>query len=705
MQSFLPNPYIPDRPARDPEKFFGRDESLSWIAARLQPHALVVIHGPPRIGISSLLLQACQALSDTHQSTYILLDTQSPYAAMQQVARVVSTAVGLPQTDSPQTLREALDDSIHDRQCKPVLVALDGLAGWELRAKTDLINSLALLSSANAQIRFLLGWGILEDTSITREMPLRLIGLTDNLAPIAQLRLGPLTRVQASQLITETAGSLLKYDFNAVERIVQAANGRPYALQLLGFACYERRALMGRVGARDVEQAIDDAIARESYWMNEQWESFTRAEQLLLAAAATVRGEHGLFSINKLTQELFSHHIELSADEAREALAHLEQLDIFEPAGVQSFRFSFGLLRDWAVQFANLQALTGERPRSVLLDAVALTPRRRARLMRILGWSFLIVFVAFIAMGGPSLAGIGVSAPPPLTSTPTAQLTPTRVLSALATPTPKIVIAYMNRKTDKDKWRIYVAGQDGTNPTPLTSGLSDDQWPSWSPDGSKIVFTSNRDGHWEIYVMNADGSDQLRLTRSPANNWSPSWSPDGKKILFSSFRDRNWEIYVMNSDGSNPTRLTDDPAADDMPVWSPDGRVIAFVSKRSGNNELYLMNPDGSAVTRLTQTTANNFAPAWSPDGRNLAFESNRDGNWEIYVMNGDGTAVKNLTNAPAADQAPAWSPDGQLIAFQSNREGASDIWVMKADGSDARNWTHGAGISQSPAWRPQPKK
>jgi hypothetical protein len=133
----------------------------------------------------------------------------------------------------------------------------------------------------------------------------------------------------------------------------------------------------------------------------------------------------------------------------------------------------------------------------------------------------------------------------------------------------------------------------------------------WSPDGSQIVFVSNRDGNFEIYVMDADGTNQTRLTNDAASDDRATWSPDGSQIAFESNRDGNFEIYVMDADGTNQARLTNDPAADSAAAWSPDGSQIAFRSTRDGNNEIYLMNADGSNQINLTIDPAVDEAPAW----------------------------------------------------------------------------------------------
>src|SRR5437868_3727851 len=125
--------------------------------------------------------------------------------------------------------------------------------------------------------------------------------------------------------------------------------------------------------------------------------------------------------------------------------------------------------------------------------------------------------------------------------------------------------------------------------------------------GSKIVFSSNRDGQTQIYLMNSDGSGQVRLTNSGANDDSPRWSPNGTKILFQSDRDNPAtgynDIYVMNSDGSGQARLTTDPNDDSSAAWSPDGSRIVFQSIRNGLfYQVYVMNSDGTGQLNLSNS-------------------------------------------------------------------------------------------------------
>ena len=211
-----------------------------------------------------------------------------------------------------------------------------------------------------------------------------------------------------------------------------------------------------------------------------------------------------------------------------------------------------------------------------------------------------------------------------------------------------------------DDWEIYVINVDGTGLTNLTNDPAFDGWrPAWSPDGQQIAFFSTRDDplNDEVYVMNADGSNVRRLTNDPADDANMTWSPDGTRIAWETNRAGDYDIWIMNADGTDPQPLTVDPADDDWPAWSPDGTRIAFDTFRDGDREIYVINVDGSGITNLTNDPGFDSSAAWSQDGSQIAFISDRDGSLDIWVMGADGSNPVNLTSDGFASFFPSWSP------------------------------------------------
>jgi TolB protein len=277
----------------------------------------------------------------------------------------------------------------------------------------------------------------------------------------------------------------------------------------------------------------------------------------------------------------------------------------------------------------------------------------------------------------------------------------------------------MGRDIDQS-WRVYVMDADGSNVTTLSPEGLDDTAPTWSPDGKKIAFVSQRDGNREIYVMDAgcvdlpEGCAQnaVNITRHPADDWTPAWSPDGQQLAFSSLRDGGWEVYVLDtacldnpeSCRDNLQQITADGNLNISPVWSPDGSRFAFNSKAAGNWDIYTMAPDGSDIRQVTTAPGNDLSPAWSPDGTQIAYEANQEGNVEIYVIDANGNGPpQNISNySTANDHGPTWSPDGQLLVFYSNREGDWDIFSTTLDGRIVNDLTQTPNRDeQTPAWRP----
>ena len=263
-------------------------------------------------------------------------------------------------------------------------------------------------------------------------------------------------------------------------------------------------------------------------------------------------------------------------------------------------------------------------------------------------------------------------------------------------------------------YEVFTMDADGDNQTDVSSTAGQDIYPYWSPDDSKIVFTSDRAGvsptfFYDVYVMDADGDNQQRLTDLSGYAWEPSWSPDGGQIAFvfkPGDRVTNiFDLYVMNADGSNLRLLySDESISADRAAWSPEGQRLVFCGSSDNfvTGDLYVIHVDGSQLTNLTNLGSSiSRNPSWLWDGSQIAFNTTRTGNQEIFVMNADGSSPVNLSQYSGADDyAPSWSPDGSRMVFHSKRDTPNrEVYVMDADGSNQTRLTTDTNYNQLPIW------
>lgn len=252
-----------------------------------------------------------------------------------------------------------------------------------------------------------------------------------------------------------------------------------------------------------------------------------------------------------------------------------------------------------------------------------------------------------------------------------------------------------------------------------------DAYPMLSPDGSLVVFQSNRSGKMELYTMRSDGSDVKQLTRTDHDEGTPVWSPDGKQILYAvDMGNGNEEVFIMDADGTNVRRLTDHPASDGHPHWSPDGARIIFNSARTTPDlkepwsrqwhEIFTMKTDGSDVRQLTHCKSICTYGVMSPDGRKIAYRkvTQTPGfNWdmtmgarnsEIFVADADGGNEVNVSKSAAYDGWPMWSPDGQWLLFSTNRNGkplVGELFVVRPDGTGLHQISTTKESLVQPSW------
>jgi TolB protein len=287
---------------------------------------------------------------------------------------------------------------------------------------------------------------------------------------------------------------------------------------------------------------------------------------------------------------------------------------------------------------------------------------------------------------------------------------------------PSREIAFMGR-AEGGTWDIWRMSADGTLQN-LTSGTDNDAahdyFPSWSLDGAQINFLSNRMDAAALgpSQINADGtglrnldilSAVMTMVMTQRFDWDPAYSPDGTRLLWSSVRDTNLENYMIALDQpfqiENATRLTNSPARDWFATWSPDGVWISRNSDVNGKEDVFIQNTRTGETRQLSNSPFDDLRANWALDGSQLLYVQDTDdtalaqGELQLYLVLPDGSD-NTLLGERIFSGGAAWSVDG-LVAYSSNESGRWQIYVMNADGSNLRRITPPAGDYLYPVWRP----
>jgi TolB protein len=261
--------------------------------------------------------------------------------------------------------------------------------------------------------------------------------------------------------------------------------------------------------------------------------------------------------------------------------------------------------------------------------------------------------------------------------------------------------------------QIFLMNSDGSNKRLVSTGKGRTTCSFIAPDYNRIIYASTHANdtlcppkpdfskgyvwalyEYEIYSAKLDGSDLRNITNSPGYDAEAVYSPDGTKIVFTSTRSGDLEIYAMNPDGSDIRQLTHELGYDGGAFFSYDGKQIIYRASRPKTAtdssdyrsllkenlvrptdlEICIMNSDGTNKRQITHLGRGSFAPYLHPDGKRLAFCSNLGGSvreFDIYMINVDGTGLERVTYSATFDGFPMWSHDGKKFVFCSNRDDA----------------------------------
>ena len=244
---------------------------------------------------------------------------------------------------------------------------------------------------------------------------------------------------------------------------------------------------------------------------------------------------------------------------------------------------------------------------------------------------------------------------------------------------------------------IYYKSIQGTGLTQLTNDPADDVQPRFSPDGERVVFSSNRSGNWDIWMIGLDGTGLVELTRDRSDEISPCWSPDGARVAFALLgrRSHRWEIWTLSLARPGVRQFL---AYGMFPSWSPDGSRIAFQRARQRGSRWFsvwtitLVGMEARYPTEVAHSDiAACIAPRWSPDGRSLAYAAVRRGvnsppgssdkheSADIWVVDLQSGLRMKMTDGAARYFNPTWGDEGRVY-FVSSLSGTENIWSLATD-------------------------
>jgi hypothetical protein len=247
--------------------------------------------------------------------------------------------------------------------------------------------------------------------------------------------------------------------------------------------------------------------------------------------------------------------------------------------------------------------------------------------------------------------------------------------------------------TRGDYNQLCMINRDGTELVQLTDMAASNYYPVFNPDGTSVLFASNRSGPFDLFLLSFKDREAFQITTNVGNVISPDYSPDGRFIVFANrVGDGPTAVWMVNADGLNP-RLIYTGSGDIVSVaWSPDGEKIAYAMNTGAPQEyeIFTMDTSGRNHLKISQGLQGiGGSVDWSPDGSSLLVYAGPFGDKDIFKIDAATGAFVQLTFG-GNNAGASYSPDGQFIVFNSLRNNdQADLYIMEADGSGMRQITN----------------
>lgn len=267
---------------------------------------------------------------------------------------------------------------------------------------------------------------------------------------------------------------------------------------------------------------------------------------------------------------------------------------------------------------------------------------------------------------------------------------------------------YYTSESNSQGRDIYKMNADGSNKQKLTQKQGNGHYPhninpKISPDGSKIVFQSDPDGHdrYTIWTMNTDGSHLKKITEK--EGMYPNWSPNGEKIIFSGRRQGVWEIILIPSDGGMEELVSNNKNEAIRPGWGavcsfhPDGKSIVYSHIRE--KVMYSLDLESKTKKRLSPEGESFMHPMYSPDGLSIAVNRKKENGYDLIIMSPNGIELKVVAKNIISYSSPSWSKSGNELLFTGSVKGNQEIFKINLETKEEKQLTKNLEFDAMPTW------